>query len=77
MGASEVGSGSLWLAVTPIVAWAAIFLVAQLIQRWSPPELAPVRQRVAFGAVIWLAALALCLGFGVAVSLDQPLPRLF
>jgi hypothetical protein len=77
MGASEVTSASLWLAATPIVAWAAIFLVSQLIQRWAPPELAPVRQRVAFGAAIWLAALALCLTFGIVVSLAQPAPRLF
>ena len=69
MGASEANSASLWLAATPIVAWAALFLVAQLIQRWSPPELTPVRQRTEFRAAVWLAALALCLAFGVAVSM--------
>ena len=73
MYASEVSSASLWLAATPVMAWAALFLVAQLIQRWSPPELAPVRQRVEFRAAVWLVALVLCMGFGVAVSLAQPI----
>lgn len=77
MNASEVSSASLWLAATPVAAWAALFLVAQLIQRWSPPQLGPVRQRAEFRAVVWLAALALCVAFGVAVSLSQPVPPLF
>ncbi len=77
MGGSEVSSASLWLAATPIVAWAALFLVAQLLQRWSPPQLAPIRHRIELSAVAWLASLALCLGFGVAVSLAQPMPPPF
>lgn len=77
MSASEVSTASLWLAATPIAAWAALFLVAQLIQRWSPPELVPVRQRTEMRAAVWLAALALCLVFGVAVSMAQPVVTYF